>query len=68
MIAQQFSTRRWFVLAGACLGLLLVGCEASGDQVESDKPQVVSTSTIIADLTEKIGGDEISHQGILEPI
>jgi manganese/iron transport system substrate-binding protein len=67
MIAQQFSTRRWFVLAGACLGLLLVGCEASGDQVESDKPQVVSTSTIIADLTEKIGGDEISHQGILEP-
>ncbi|MEN9869970.1 MAG: hypothetical protein RLZZ171_953 [Cyanobacteriota bacterium] len=67
MIAQQFSTRRWFVLAGACLGLLLVGCEASGDQVESDKPQVVSTSTIIADLTEKIGGDEIEHQGILEP-
>lgn len=67
MVAEQFSTRRWFVLAGACLGLLLVGCEASGDRVESDKPQVVSTSTIIADLTEKVGGDEISHQGILEP-
>jgi manganese/iron transport system substrate-binding protein len=64
---QFINTRRWFVLAGACLGLLLVGCEASGDQVESDKPQVVSTSTIIADLTEKIGRDEISHQGILEP-
>lgn len=67
MIAQQFSTRRWLVLAGACLGLLLVGCEASGDRLESDKPQVVSTSTILADLTEKIGGAEISHQGILEP-
>lgn len=63
----QFNTSQWFVLAGACLGLLLVGCEASGDQVESDKPQVVSTSTIIADLTEKVGGDEIEHQGILEP-
>ena len=67
MIAQQFSTRRWFVLAGACLGLLLVGCAASRDNIEGDKPQVVSTSTIIADLTEKVGGDEIEHQGILEP-
>jgi manganese/iron transport system substrate-binding protein len=64
---RQFNTRRWFVLAGACLGLLLVGCEASRDNVESDKPRVVSTSTIIADLTEKVGGDEIEHQGILEP-
>ncbi|MEY2833812.1 MAG: hypothetical protein RLZZ574_3071 [Cyanobacteriota bacterium] len=64
---RQFNTRRWFVLAGACLGLLLVGCEANRDNLESDKPQVVSTSTIIADLTEKVGGDEIEHQGILEP-
>lgn len=63
----QFNTSRWFVLAGACLGLLLVGCTANRDNVESDKPQVVSTSTIIADLTEKVGGDEIEHQGILEP-
>lgn len=67
MNERQFNTRRWFVLAGACLGLLVVGCETSENQVESDKPQVVSTSTIIADLTEKVGGDEISHQGILEP-
>jgi manganese/iron transport system substrate-binding protein len=64
---RQFNTRRWFVLAGACLGLLLVGCAANRDNVEGDKPQVVSTSTIIADLTEKVGGDEIEHQGILEP-
>jgi manganese/iron transport system substrate-binding protein len=64
---QKFNTRRWLVLAGACLGLLLVGCAANRDNVESDKPQVVSTSTIIADLTEKVGGDEIEHQGILEP-
>jgi manganese/iron transport system substrate-binding protein len=65
---RQFKTRRWFVLAGAFLGLLLVGCAASNNvNVEDDKPQVVSTSTIIADLTEKVGGDEIEHQGILEP-
>lgn len=71
MNEQQFpthlNTSRWFVLAGACLGLLLVGCAASRDNIEGDKPQVVSTSTIIADLTEKVGGDEIEHQGILEP-
>ena len=59
-------TRRFFLLMGVCLGLL-VGCEASINRGDNDKPQVVSTSTIIADLTERIGGDEIEHQGILQP-
>lgn len=63
---SQLIVRRWFVLVGAGLGWLLVGCTV-GNRIESEKPQVVSTSTIIADLTEKIGGDEIEHQGILEP-
>jgi manganese/iron transport system substrate-binding protein len=40
----------------------------TGDNAESsDRPLVVSTSTIIADLTTQIGGDEIEHQGILQP-
>lgn len=34
---------------------------------ENNKPKVVSTSTIIADLTTQIGGDEIEHTGILKP-
>nr|WP_228014692.1 metal ABC transporter substrate-binding protein [Fortiea sp. LEGE XX443] len=36
---------------------------AKGD----DKPLVVATSTIIADLTQEVGGDEIQLKGILQP-
>ena len=32
-----------------------------------DKPQVVATSTILADLTQRVGGDEIQLKGILKP-
>jgi manganese/iron transport system substrate-binding protein len=32
----------------------------------NDKPQVVSTSTIIANLTEEIGGEEIDNMSILQ--
>ncbi|XWK90382.1 MAG: metal ABC transporter substrate-binding protein [Phormidium sp.] len=31
------------------------------------KPNVVATSTILADLTEEVGGDEIQLKGILQP-
>ena len=60
-----------FALAGVMLGLWLSGCEAtnpnlSGTDAE-DKPNVVATSTIIADWTEQVGGDEIELTGILEP-
>ncbi|WP_253274552.1 metal ABC transporter substrate-binding protein [Nostoc sp. PCC 7107] len=33
----------------------------------SDKPSVVATSTIIADLTQEVGGEEIQLKGILQP-
>lgn len=54
------------------LGLILSGlssCTQSKleNSVNGDQPKVVSTSTIIADLTEQIAGDEIDHQGILQP-
>lgn len=54
------------------LGLILSGlssCTQSKleNSVNRDQPKVVSTSTIIADLTEQIAGDEIDHQGILQP-
>ncbi|MGB5714225.1 MAG: zinc ABC transporter substrate-binding protein [Waterburya sp.] len=69
MLNKQLKfTRRWFVSAGICLSLLLPGCEAgTGDRSDYNKPRVVSTSTIIADLTERIGNEEIEHQGILQP-
>ncbi|MDJ0554229.1 MAG: zinc ABC transporter substrate-binding protein [Microcoleaceae cyanobacterium MO_207.B10] len=46
------------------------GCAAPSANISAEgegKPLVVSTSTIIADMAEKIGGDEIEHQGIMEP-
>ncbi|WP_397333893.1 MULTISPECIES: metal ABC transporter substrate-binding protein [unclassified Nostoc] len=33
----------------------------------NEKPLVVATSTIIADLTQEVGGDEIQIKGILQP-
>lgn len=48
------------------LGMWLSSCQQRAIE-ENKKPTVVSTSTIIADLTEKVGGDEIDHQGILQP-
>ncbi|NJN57633.1 MAG: zinc ABC transporter solute-binding protein [Leptolyngbyaceae cyanobacterium SL_5_9] len=53
------------------LGLTAVGCNPtgpnSGDEGETDAPEVVATSTILADLTEQIGGSEIQLTSILEP-
>ncbi|MFY7804382.1 MAG: metal ABC transporter substrate-binding protein [Limnoraphis robusta] len=60
------SVFRW-TTAGILLGTLLGSCtQNTTNSPNTDKLQVVSTSTIIADLTETIGGDEIEHQGILE--
>ncbi|TAF09868.1 MAG: metal ABC transporter substrate-binding protein [Nostocales cyanobacterium] len=55
-----------------CLGILLplalFGCTSSESQPLGDgKPQVVATSTIIADLAEEVGGEEINLTGILQP-
>ena len=61
-------TRKWILSAGVGFGLLLGGCEPNNTTSNGEnEPQVVSTSTIIADLTQRVGGDEIQHQGILQP-
>jgi manganese/iron transport system substrate-binding protein len=65
--SQRFS---WLLTAGILVGVYLGGCQAQrGNNLEgdNDKPRVVSTSTIIADLTTQIGGEEIEHEGILQP-
>ena len=52
------------------LGCWLTGCEISSTNQNSDnddRPNVVATSTIIQDLTEQVGGDEIELTGILQP-
>lgn len=51
----------------SCLFLVLVACHASVNTTDNQKPKVISTSTIIADLTARVGGEEIDHQDILKP-
>ncbi len=71
MIKQLKITRGWFKLisVGVCFSFVIGGCggESNNNSSGEELPQVVSTSTIIADLTITIGGDEIAHQGILQP-
>ena len=64
---QVKNSRQWFLLAGVCIGLIVGGCNNNSSVNDEDLPQVVSTSTIIADLTQRIGGDEIELKGILQP-
>ncbi|NJP10681.1 MAG: metal ABC transporter substrate-binding protein [Leptolyngbyaceae cyanobacterium RU_5_1] len=54
------------LLAGLCLSACnpLTPPETSTDAAQ---PRVVSTSTILADWTQNIGGDEIQHTSILKP-
>ncbi|MEL7036629.1 MAG: metal ABC transporter substrate-binding protein [Cyanobacteria bacterium J06592_8] len=66
-INQTFNPVLRAMTAGVLLGTLLSSCTQDTASNTEGKPQVVSTSTIIADLTETVGGDEIEHQGILEP-
>jgi len=62
---------QWLTIAGVILGLCLTGCNANRTNQRStgaqNKPKVVSTSTMITDWTEEVGGDKIQLQGILKP-
>lgn len=71
MLSKRLANRTtfaWIAPIGAALVFGLTGCEGSADRTEAtDKPIVVSTSTVITDWTEQIGGDEIELIGILKP-
>ncbi len=59
-----------WVLMGACLTIYMGGCSQPNSQNPTSangKPRVVATSTIIADLTEKIARNEIQLTSILKP-
>ncbi|MEY3221877.1 MAG: hypothetical protein RLZZ203_733 [Cyanobacteriota bacterium] len=59
------------ILNSLCLGMLLslsvMGCTSNPQPETNIQPQVVATSTIIADLAEEIGGEEVQITGILKP-
>ncbi|MBD2294001.1 metal ABC transporter substrate-binding protein [Anabaena sphaerica FACHB-251] len=53
---------------GIFLPLALFACTPPEPQPQGNgKPQVVATSTIIADLAQEVGGEEINLNGILQP-
>ncbi|MEM6755075.1 MAG: metal ABC transporter substrate-binding protein [Cyanobacteria bacterium P01_C01_bin.38] len=55
-------------LLGILVGLSVAACNQVGsNSADDDKPDVVATNTIIADLAKNIGGDEIDLTSILQP-
>jgi len=52
--------------AAAALGLLTAGCGAPGPG-DRDRPQVVATTTQLADFARQIGGDGIDVVSLLRP-
>ena len=66
---QNRLVRAKLLIVGILCGIGLASCQTTeeGDISTENKPLVVSTSTIIADLVNQVGGDEIEHQGIMQP-
>ncbi|AMW28458.1 MULTISPECIES: metal ABC transporter solute-binding protein, Zn/Mn family [Oscillatoriales] len=55
-------------VVGLLCGLLLGGCQSPSVVSTGDEmPKVVSTTTIIADLTEAIASEQIQHTSLLQP-
>ncbi|MEA5506336.1 metal ABC transporter substrate-binding protein [Halotia wernerae UHCC 0503] len=66
-ITQSKARYCWQAIVGVLLGLWIGGCVQRNSPAIDGKPRVVATSTIIADLTQEVGGDEIQLTGILKP-
>ncbi|BAZ87777.1 periplasmic solute binding protein [Dolichospermum compactum NIES-806] len=58
---------RFSLCLGMLLSLAVMGCTPNSQPQGNTTPQVVATSTIIADLAEEIGGEEVQITGILKP-
>lgn len=58
----------WHLVLGWGIGLILCGCtQALFPSLPGDRPRVVATSTILTDLTQRIGGNRIHLIGLLKP-
>lgn len=71
MITHSKARYCWQPVIAIVLALLVDGCVAvNSNRTSPDaggKPRVVATSTIIADLAQEVGGEEIQLTGILKP-
>lgn len=68
-VNAQSQGRKAFLLTltGVILGLGLSGCPQSNPNASEPLPRVVATSTILEDLTARVGADEIQLTGLLTP-
>jgi len=61
----------WLTMVGVLTGLVISSCSettpTNRNAGENEKPRVVTTSTMITDWTQQVGGNEIEVIGILEP-
>ncbi|MDJ0723851.1 MAG: zinc ABC transporter substrate-binding protein [Prochloraceae cyanobacterium] len=61
--------KNWWVVGGMIIAVAIASCQSRSpiETSEGDrKPKVVTTTTIIADLTERVAGDEIELKSILK--
>jgi manganese/iron transport system substrate-binding protein len=65
MINELNKQKHWLGMVAA-IALGLAGCGETPSP-SADQPNVVTTSTIITDWTEQVGGEEIKVTGILDP-
>ncbi len=65
-VVALWTARRGLVVAAAALALLAAGC--GGDEAGSDdRPQVLATTSIVADLARNVGGDAVAVRQLLRP-
>ncbi|MBD1921483.1 metal ABC transporter substrate-binding protein [Microcoleus sp. FACHB-831] len=70
MAHKQVRKQGWLKTFSVILALWVSGCDRADNRANpaaNGKPSVVATSTIIADLTNRVAGDEIQLKGILKP-
>ena len=63
------SHRRWLTIVGIVIAVAIGGCQSRSPIKTTEgeeKPRVVTTTTIITDLTERVAGDEIELTSILK--